>query len=194
MRRLPDASSAIFERERETFSTILRSVSRSSARKVRPIAPRSRSPRIIYDRGDDLSAAEGFRGIYRYAGQYLPREFRVSFIKFAANDTLNCDFFIRLRAPFYPTYVRRSFHCGKRKGRISSLFSVSLSSSLPLSLLFLLLLFRPVSFRHPLVPFLRTRLKTRRPPVKWGFDGWGVFDDLFVDNLRNSDYISKCAL
>lgn len=33
------------------------------------------------------------------------------------------------------------------------------------------------SFRHPLVPFLRARLKTRRPSI----DG-GVFDDSFVES------------
>lgn len=93
--------------------------------------------------------------------------FCISFIKFTGRLLIATFSFVR--TSFHPTYLRRSFcSVSNRSWRFFASFS-SLSTA---------------SFRHPLVSFLRTRLKTRRPSVKWDFDG-GVFDNLFIDNLQN---------
>lgn len=48
------------------------------------------------------------------------------------------------------------------------------------------------SFRHPLVPFLRARLKTRRPSIERGFR-WGCIRRFVrrIDNLRASNFVSR---
>lgn len=86
--------------------------------------------------------------------------------------------FLSVRTPFYPTYLDRSFHFGKMEG-----------------FHFFFFLFQPhLSFRHPLVPFLRTRLKTHRPSIKWGFDG--VYSTIHSSTTRRaSNFASRfCTL
>jgi len=104
-----------------------------------------------YDRMNNLSRFVTFTN-----SRSMPSRWVLHLIYKVRRTTLLIVTFSFVRTSFHPTYLRRSFRSvSNRSWRFFAPFS-SLSTA---------------SFRHPLVPFLRTRLKTRRPSVEWGFDG-----------------------